>query len=296
MPEYQSRNEGFGSSAPSDPDIEPTPEQIDAWNNEAGTAPEADGLEHADVDSSAETESEPEPSAEQKEEPQTYKQKPEKKTPLQLHREKKEKSANSNELYKQIRLLSKEVRDLKAEKARRDQGLDTKPEDWENLAKEYERLGDWEAAQKARQQGEQAQVKQQQYQQSKWFEDTWHANEADIAEQDPRFFDPESTIGQRMQAIFNNPDLSRRYHQHPDGIWAAYHRAVAEEASELIPKLVQVLETLQSENERLKKGQRPLVSSPGRGSAAGPKALKDMGDDELEKLALQEAAMIDGRR
>lgn len=292
MPEYQSPNTGFGDSAPSEQDFDPTPEQIDAWN-EGGTAPEAE--------SSADTESEPAPSADQpeaeKEEPQTYKPKPEKKkTPLQIHREKKEKSANSNELYKQIRLLSKEVRDLRAEKARRDQGLDSKPEDWLSLAAEYERLGDWTKASEAKQQAEKVRQQNQQYQQSKYFEDTWHANEAEILEQDPDLFNQETETGRRMAELFKDQELSRRYHVHPDGIWAAYHRVKAEMATELIPKLVYVCEQLQAENERLKKGQRPLVSSPGRGTAAGPKSLKDMGDDELERLAYQEAAMIDGRR
>jgi hypothetical protein len=299
MPEYKSPN-GFGDSAPSmSDDFEPSSADVEKWQEEGGPAPEAD--------SSVENERESGDQPPAKEEPGTYKdavQKPEEKgkpqTPLQKHREQKRQSSADNELHKQIRILSKENRDLKAEKAKRDQGIDQKPEDWEALAAQFDQYGDYAKAQDARKEAERIRQAQAQYQQSEAFVERWHANEAEIMEQDPDLFNPETETGRRLGELFNDPknaELAARYRGHPDGIWAAYHRVKAEYATELIPKLVQVIEAQQAELAKFKKSSAPMKSSPSGGSHQGPKSLRNMSDEELEKHAYAEAAEIDaGRR
>lgn len=296
MPEYKSPN-GFGDSASSIPDdFEPSSADVEQWQGES--EPEAVSSETDQEPSGGQTPA--------KEEPGTYRDavKPEAKdkqqTPLQKHREQKKQSSADNELHKQIRLLSKEVRDLKAEKAKRDQGLDQKPEDWDALATQFDQYGDYAKAQDARKEANRLRQAQAQYQQSEAFVNQWHANEAEILEQDPDLFNPETETGKRMGELFNDPknaELAARYRGHPDGIWAAYHRVKAEYATELIPKLVQVIETQQAELARFKKSSAPLKSSPSVGSHKGPTSLKEMSMEELEKHAYAEAAEIDsGRR
>ena len=291
MPEYQSPN-GFGDSAANsqpENDFEPSASDIDKWQGESQTEPSAP--EEADVESS---EAGPAP-----EEKQEHTAKPEKKqTPLQKHRQEKsaKQSHETNELYKQIRILSKENRDLKQKQYQREQGLDQKPEDWEKLAQQFEQYGDFAKAESAKQEANRLRQEQANYQQSQVFIERWHSNEAEILEQDPDLFNPDTETGKRMGAIFNNSEnkeLADRYRAHPDGIWAAYHRVKAEYAGELIPKLVQVIETQQSELAKFKKSNSPMRSTPGKGSHTGPKSLKDMSMDELEKLAYAEAADID---
>jgi hypothetical protein len=302
MPEeYQSGN-SFGGSAPSEmpDDFEPSSADIDHWQNEGGPGPTPEPVE------TPESDTEPAPQDKEEGDQSSFKDRDKKQgkppvqkkqTPLQEHREVKQFQHEKNELHKQVRLLSKEVRDLKAEKLKRDQGLDKTPEDWYQLANQFEQYGDMVQAQSARAEGDRLKVAQQQFQQSEWFTNTWHSNEAEIVEADPDFFNPETETGKRMNALFNDPknaDLAARYKQHPDGIWAAYHRVKAEYATELIPKLVQYIELLKGENERFKKSQSPMASRPSSRSV-DPKSLSSMSEDEIEAAAMKEMQAIDGR-
>ena len=283
----------------------PSPDMIENWQNDQTKGPvvketEAQPKEEAPKEAAPQ----PEPEKVQAEEKTQTEVKPEtpiegekKKTKYQLAQEQtKQDEHKRNEAWKQIREAKAEVEKLRQEVQKAKEGLDKTPEEWLQLAQWFEDKGIYDQAELARQNANKVQQhldKQNNFQKSqKEVEEQWHRAEADIAAQDPLFYQEGSYVRDGLEKIFSDPQQASLYMSHPLGIWAAYWNVQTQYAQKIIPPLVKYCQDLEAEVQKFRKSTEPLGSAPRGVSLEDGKKFTELNEKQMEAaLAKQFDAM-----
>ncbi len=286
----------------------PSPEQVESWQNDQTKGPvvkEAAAQPKEEAPKEAEPQPEPPAQAEEKQTPsQPEADKPvegEKKTKYQLAKEKAAEEAKQqehllNQKWKEYREAQQKLQQERQELDKAKQGLDKTPEEWLKLAQYFEEKGIYDQAELARQKAGEVQqhLNQQQslHQTQQEFADQWHRAEADIASQDPLFFQEGSYVREGLEKIFSDPQQRQLYEAHPMGIWAAYWNVQTQYAQKIIPPLVKYCKELEEEVQKYRKSTEPLGSAPRGVSLEDGKKFAELNEKQMEAvLAKQFDAM-----
>lgn len=160
--------------------------------------------------------------------------------------------------------------------------------DYERFAKEFDRLGEDENAETARQTAELL-GKQESQHQAKQYERSVLDSIDEVLAERPEFKDYNGSNGQRVQAIFKEfPILA----QIPGGLKAAISLLDAREGGTKVSELTKQLEGLRAENQRLQGLTSLPKPHPSTGKTADKK-LNEMNIDEAGDYLRRKAEEVD---